>query len=255
MQMSEAKPFLFKAGPQAICLLHAFGGSSNDVRLLGHQLNKEGYTVYAPVFTGHGGDPKEIFQRGSAATWSRDAHWSLTYLRDSGYTPVAAFGLSMGGLFATELLETEPGLKAGGTFSSPVVSFGHNSVAEGFPSMVAGYCDANGMTAEQKNAELANIEPALSNCLKDLDNYVADHIANNLSRIKVPFFIAQGGADEVIDPKSGEKLRDRLEQLGKKVDFHFYPKASHVLTVNAAHRQLTADVKNYLKQTIGENYD
>lgn len=255
MQMSEAKPFLFKGGRQAICLLHAFGGSSNDVRLLGHQLNLAGYTVYAPVFSGHGGDPRNIFTDGGPKVWSKDAHWALCHLRDAGYQPVAAFGLSMGGLFATELLETEPELLAGGTFSSPVVSFGGNSVAKGFPKMVTGYCQAQGMSSEEEDSIQAEIKPNLKKCLTDLDNYVKVNIAAHLDQIKVPFFIAQGGADEVIDRQSGAKLRDRLTDLGKKVDFHFYPGASHVLTCNSAHRQLFADVKHYLTETIGENHE
>lgn len=111
------------------------------------------------------------------------------------------------------------------------------------------------MSADQKAAELANARKALPACLEGLNTYVKNHIANHLDQIKVPFFIAQGGADEVIDPRSGQKFRDRLEQLGKKVDFHYYPQASHVLTVNSAHRQLTADVKTYLQETIGEKHD
>lgn len=255
MQMSEAKPFLFKGGQQAICLLHAFGGSSNDVRLLGHQLNQAGYTVYGPVFSGHGGDPRNIFTNGGAKVWSRDAHWALCHLRDDGYQPVAAFGLSMGGLFATELLETEPGLLAGGTFSSPVVSFGDNSVKQDFPKMVAGYCQSIGMTKQEEASVQNEIKPQLDQCLNELESYVKNNIANHLDQIKVPFFIAQGGADEVIDRQSGAKLRDRLIELGKKVDFHFYPGASHVLTCNSAHRQLTADVKQYLQETIGEKHE
>ncbi|WP_373748590.1 alpha/beta hydrolase, partial [Jeotgalibaca porci] len=54
--MSKIKlpqPFLFEAGPRAVLLLHAYTGSANDVRMLGRHLQREGYTVYAPNFSGH----------------------------------------------------------------------------------------------------------------------------------------------------------------------------------------------------------
>lgn len=35
-------------------LLHAYSGSPNDVRMLARYLEKSEYTVYAPLFTGHG---------------------------------------------------------------------------------------------------------------------------------------------------------------------------------------------------------
>ena len=46
------EPFFFEAGPRAVLLLHAYTGSANDVRLLRRFLERNGYTVYAPNFTG-----------------------------------------------------------------------------------------------------------------------------------------------------------------------------------------------------------
>ena len=34
---------------------------------------------------------------------------------------------------------------------------------------------------------------------------------------------------------------------GVVVDYHYYPTATHLLTVNTAHRQLFADVEKYLQ--------
>ena len=70
----------------------------------------------------------------------------------------------------------------------------------------------------------------------------------NLDRIHQPFFIAQGGRDEMIDPQSGAQLANRLRAQGTPVDYHFYPNATHLLTVNTAHRQLFSDVNDYLQR-------
>ena len=72
-------------------------------------------------------------------------------------------------------------------------------------------------------------------------------ICDHLDQIHQPFFIAQGGADELIDPASGLQLKTRLQADGVTVDYHYYPTATHLLTVNTAHRQLFADVGKYLQ--------
>ena len=38
------------------------------------------------------------------------------------------------------------------------------------------------------------------------------------------------------------QLKARLQANGVAVDYHYYPTATHLLTVNTAHRQLFADV-------------
>jgi Esterase/lipase len=50
--LRQPTPFFFEQGPQAVILLHAYSGSSNDVRLLARFLQRHDYTVYAPIFTG-----------------------------------------------------------------------------------------------------------------------------------------------------------------------------------------------------------
>ena len=45
------KPFLFEHGLRAVILLHAYASGPNDVRLLARTLERENYTVFAPLFT------------------------------------------------------------------------------------------------------------------------------------------------------------------------------------------------------------
>ncbi|WP_243685912.1 hypothetical protein [Lentilactobacillus rapi] len=52
MQQTPIKSFYFEHGPHAVILLHAFASGPVDVRLLARYLERENYTVYAPLFTG-----------------------------------------------------------------------------------------------------------------------------------------------------------------------------------------------------------
>ena len=247
MQTFSGESFFFPhSSRRGVILLHAYTGNSNDVRMLGRQLNWQGYNVYAPLFTGHGGDPKKILQSNGPADWWDDTRKVIFKLRDLGVDQIAIFGLSLGGLLATKALENDPRLLGGGVFASPIISWGESNVPQYFPKLAAKYYrkqDLSPMLTAERLAWLEERLPQQLNQIKMLAREVAEH----LDQIHCPFFIAQGGQDEMIDPMSGQELEKQLTTLKIPVDYHFYPTATHLLTVNSAHRQLFADVEAYLK--------
>ena len=126
------EPFFFEAGPRAVLLLHAYTGSANDVRLLGRFLERNGYTVYAPNFTGHATDRfEDILDLGGPDIWFADAMRAKAELMEKGYDQLAVFGLSMGGIMATRAIETG-GFIGGGSFNSPIISFEDSRVPISF---------------------------------------------------------------------------------------------------------------------------
>jgi carboxylesterase len=128
----------FKNGKRAVLLLHAYTGSPNDVRMLARQLEKENYTVLAPLFSGHGTpDPMNILHM-TPDIWLNDAKKALKKLQDDGYEEIAVFGLSMGGVIAMTLLGENPNLfVGGGSFSSPLVPESTNQI---YPNFLK-YCE------------------------------------------------------------------------------------------------------------------
>ena len=67
-QFTEA--VIFRKGKRAVLLLHAYSGSSNDVRMLSRRLEKENYTVYSPNFSGHGTlVPEDILDQTTEQWW------------------------------------------------------------------------------------------------------------------------------------------------------------------------------------------
>lgn len=247
MKTYSGSTFFFPhSGNRGVILLHAYTGNSNDVRMLGRQLNRAGYSVVGPLFTGHGGDPRQILKQGSPDNWWDDTRMAILNLRDSGVSQIAIFGLSLGGLFATRALEDDPGLVGGGIFASPITTWGASNVPEYFPKLAAAHYRRQGLAPELIEERLYWLEERLPDQLAVIQQ-MTKGLDQHLDQLKRPFFIAQGGQDEVIDPHSGAQLRDRLVAQGTPVDYHFYPNASHLLTVNTAHRQLFNDVEQYLK--------
>lgn len=249
MEVVSGQPFTFAGGPQAVILLHSYTSSSADVRLLGRDLQRAGYTVYAPVFAGHGQDPLTVLQAGSPAKWWIDTQQAIQQMQSQGMEQVAIFGLSLGGLLATKALEHDPSLAGGGVFASPVTTWGQSNVPQFFPQLAADYYRRAGMSASDIQAKLTVIKDQLPDQLAAIQAMTKD-IDQHLDAIQGSFFIAQGGKDQMIDPRSGDQLRQRLTDNGVQVDYHFYPTADHVLTVNNARRQLSADVLQYLKQVL-----
>lgn len=247
MEVVAGQPFFFTGSRKGVVLLHSYTSSSADVRLLGRDLQRAGYTVYAPVFTGHGHDPLTVLQEGNPAEWWNDTQVAIRRLRDAGINQIAIFGLSLGGLLATKALENDSELLGGGVFASPVTTWGQSNVPQFFPKLAADFYQRMGLDQAAIQQKITEIDQLLPQQLTDIQAMTKE-IDARLSQIHGSFFIAQGGQDEMIDPQSGQQLATTLTQQGVTVDYHYYPTASHVLTVNSARRQLTSDVKRYLNQ-------
>lgn len=247
MEVSSGAPFLFPHGRYGVVLLHSYTSSSADVRMLARHLERQNYTIYAPVFTGHGGDPLTVLEKGNPEEWWSDTQFAVRRLKDLGMKKIAVFGLSLGGLLATKALENDPTLAGGGVFASPVTSWGQSNVPQFFPQLAATYYKKSGLDEREITAQLAKIDQLLPKQLTAISQ-MTKKIDQDLEQLHQPFFIGQGGQDEMIDPDSGKELENRLLAQGTPVDYHYYPQAGHVLTVNSAHRQLFADVTDFLQK-------
>lgn len=223
-----------------IVLLHSFTGSSRDMKLLGPALNAQGFTVFAPVLRGHhdrsftgpllGGNPDD---------WWADTQAAVARVhRECAH--VAVFGLSLGGVLAMRAIADLPVVAGGGVMAAPILDG-----SPIFADTVAGYFD---YVARYTQAEIdrSALTPAIQQQNQAIRHF-AHGVARKMTNIKKPVFIAQGGADQVIDPHTARRTAEALSQT--RVDYHLYPQAQHILTVDPVHEQLEKDINSFL-QTI-----
>jgi carboxylesterase len=92
-----ARP-LFHPGDETGCLvLHGFTGTPANVRVVADKLAEAGYTVYAPLLSGHGTTLRDMDAQ-TGAVWMNDALKAYDRLLDAGCTRIFLLGLSMGGI-------------------------------------------------------------------------------------------------------------------------------------------------------------
>lgn len=241
------KSFFFEKGPQAVILMHAYSSTPNDVRMLGRALEKDNYTVYAPLFKGHGTPEPEDILDASPKDWVEDAKAAIQFLREKGYKEIAIFGLSLGGVLATKMLVDKEPVLGGGTFCSPVVDFHKgNNVRKEFLTLVQVLKKKAGYSEKEINDRMPEIEKKLENQLNEISE-LTKSMETHYSEIKQPIFIAQAGQDEMIDPQVSVAFKEALTQA-EVVDFHWYENSKHAVTVGVDRKALQADVSNFLKQ-------
>ncbi|MBO0450300.1 alpha/beta fold hydrolase [Enterococcus sp. MJM12] len=241
----EKKPasFFTKKGKKAVLLFHAYSGSPNDVRMLSRALEKENYTVYAPLFLGHGTmEPKEILMT-DFKRWEEDAENAFSTLVKEGFEEIAVFGLSMGGIFAMDLLtKGYPEIVAGGAFCSPLFKT-ENNVEENFLLYAKQIYQRQKISGDILAAKLSELRPLVNKQLQNIEALGA-RVSQNLSSVQVPVYLAQGGADEMIDAKTAYKTAAALRQVDVTLDW--YAQSGHVITVDPVHQQFEKDVIHFL---------
>lgn len=243
---TPVKSFYFEHGPGAIILLHAFASGPVDVRMLARYLERQNYTVYAPMFTGHGtADFTDILIQGTPERWWNDAKRAVQFLKDKGYTQISIFGISLGGIFAAKTLENDPTLLGGGSFGSPIVRKRQFSVHNTFMQMAKANFVQYDTNEAIMNSKLKWLDENIDILLSKIADFTVG-VAQDLPKITQPYFIGQGLSDEIVNPESAKSLRDGL--VNSRVSYHEYPNASHMITVNPAHKQLEADLTEFLTQ-------
>ncbi|EKQ08145.1 alpha/beta hydrolase [Lacticaseibacillus paracasei] len=240
MIFREPQPFEYEGTDTGVVLLHAYTGSPNDMNFMGRALQRAGYGVDAPLFTGHGTiEPMDILTKGNPDIWWAEASAAVSHMT-AKYDRVFVFGLSLGGIFAMKALEILPGVTAGGVFSSPILPGKHHLVP-GFLKY-AQYMNRLAGVPDESTQILAYLPGQLA----AIDNF-ATGVAADLYLVNKPIFIGQAGADELVDGQLAYQLRDALINA-PQVDFHWYDNAKHVITVNSAHHALQQDVIAFMQQ-------
>ncbi len=215
---ANAEPYLFlPENPKGlgIVMVHGFLASPAELRGFAEKLRAEGYPVIGVRLKGHGTSPWDLRGR----SW-RD--WLDSVRR--GYRIMQAFaericlvGFSTGGALSLILAAEKPDRLAGVAAVSAPLKFRNRNLV--FVPLIHG---ANKLVRWVSSFE--GVMPFRANDSEHPDiNYrnmpvrglyelrlMADELKRRLGDVQCPATILQGTGDQVVNPKSGERIRDRL---------------------------------------------
>ena len=223
---------------RAVIFFHAYTGKASDLRMLASFLHRHDYAVYVPTFSGHEhSDVSEILKE-NPEKWYEDAKEAVNFVRNHGYSTIAALGLSMGGIMAAALA-TNQLVEIAGTFCSPV-STRNAQLPDLFKSFMA-FAKNNQMS----EADLTKLEHKAKQQLLDLHHFSAK-VAEKLEQVTGPFYIAQGELDRLVDPEVSIEMKEAL--VNAAVDFHWFEQSGHVITVGKEKAEFQESVLVFLNQ-------
>ena len=223
---------------RAVILFHAYTGKASDLRMLASFLHRHDYAVYVPTFSGHEhSDVSEILKE-NPEKWYEDAKEAVNFVRNHGYSTIAALGLSMGGIMAAALA-TNQLVEIAGTFCSPV-STRNAQLPDLFKSFMA-FAKNNQMS----EADLTKLEHKAKQQLLDLHHFSAK-VAEKLEQVTGPFYIAQGELDRLVDPEVSIEMKEAL--VNAAVAFHWFEQSGHVITVGKEKAEFQQSVLEFLNQ-------
>lgn len=248
MKIIAPKPFTFDGGDRAVLLLHGFTGSSNDVRMLGRYLQKQGYTCHAPQYKGHGVPPEELVNTGPEDWWQNVIE-GFQFLKNKGHDNIAVAGLSLGGVFSLKIGYTLP-VKGIIPMCAPMHIKSEEVMYKGVLAYAKEYKKRELKSDEQIEAEMDQFQKKPMNTLKALQSLIQE-VRDNVDMIYTPTFVVQARHDEMINTESADIIYEKVESEFKQLKW--YEESTHVITLSKEKEHLHEDVYQFLEKIDWED--
>lgn len=226
----SARPFSIEGRGRALLLIHGFTGTPGELKPVADALiaADPDWAIEAPLLPGHGTDVGDL-SRARASDWTACVERSFLALR-ARHERVNVCGLSMGGLLAMHLMAKYPDDIARAVLLAPVVAIRS-------PAQAA--LRALRLLPWLPNLRIAKKGPRLPDHvaydayplrgLRQLSRLQA-RVQGELADCGIPTLVAYSEADEVVDPRTVERLKnawtkDRLRELHLR-------SSGHILTMD-----------------------
>ncbi|AUD65894.1 hypothetical protein BK011_09430 [Tenericutes bacterium MZ-XQ] len=215
-----------------ILLLHGFHGNVVEMKELAHKLHDKNYTVFVPLYPGHGKVSFETFLSTGIQEWYAHVLSFYNELRTQ-YNQVIVAGLSLGGALTLKIgIDMNPYKMI--TIAAPVLEFNEEQLYKH-------------TSIEIKNHPEISYEEGYQQLLKmklDINNFYRS-IRENLDKINSSIFICQGLSDHERFINSSTIIHDRVSSIHKKIKT--YENVEHVMTMSQKKEEIMQDIMNYIE--------
>lgn len=241
------KPFYFPGtNGRAVLLVHGWTTTPYELRRLGKYLNKKGYTVCAPLLTGHGTIPADL-ENVSWETWSRDVENAYSELSKK-YKKIHAIGTSLGASLVSVLAGNNPEIsslvlmampyavrreKLSSLFARIILLFKKYNKKYYPPSF-----GSSSMVTRKISYQTYPIKSAFE--VYELIKFSR----KNISKIAQPCFIMQSSIDHIVAKKSLENIYNKISSKTKQKKY--IPEAYHTFISDTKNEHIFEDILEFL---------
>ena len=234
----------FLEGDKNLCfLIHGLTGTAKEMSSVGSRLNKEGFSVAAPMMKGHNQSISALKRMGWQELYSGIKQEFLKY--ESSYDNIFVAGLSFGALLGIKLASEFPGKIRAISCFSPTLFFDgwatpklrfllplvyktplkyYFYLKEGYPYGVKNERLRSRIESFYKESGLFDYSkvhlygyPVIPVSSMQQNHLLAKHIFGLLDKVNVPIQLLQAKDDDVTSPKNSYYIYDHIGSKDKKV--------------------------------------
>lgn len=242
------KSFHFKGtNDTCVILVHGWTSTPYEMRVLGEQLNGEGFGVDAPLLSGHGTKP-ELLEHVTWHDWVKDIDRAYNRVKKQ-YKKVYIGGMSMGGNLALHVAERNPQVDGVILMSTP-----YNMRFEKFGFCAARVTQQFIQYKRKYYPRLWKAQPSITQLISYQYYPISSAfeafkaIKNSLTyleNIKQPIFVIQPEHDHLVSRKSVQKFYNKVGSTKKEI--RYIKEANHNFMGNGQHMDVFQDVVNFVK--------
>ncbi|WP_252311891.1 carboxylesterase [Sinobaca sp. H24] len=219
-----AASFYYQAGSSAVLLCHGFSGTPQSVQEVAAALFEHGYSVYAPLLSGHGTHFTDL-EHVTAADWKQDVEKAYEWLA-SRHERIFIMGQSMGGTLASYLASSAE--KAAGMIlinaAMEVPCLAEMAEASTSSFIAEGEPDIHD-TSQQ---EIAYLHLPV-HAIRELVGLTRE-VEPVLSSISIPALLFKSAVDHVVPPENTTKIYQSIRSEDKTSIT--LPNSYHVATMD-----------------------
>jgi len=242
-QIIPDSSFFLKGNENLCFLIHGLTGTAREMSSIGQRLNNQGYSVYAPLMTGHNQSISVLKRKRWQELYDSLKKDFLKY--ESSYQNIFVAGLSFGALMAILLAYEFPKrIKAINCFSPTLFFDGWGTpklrvllplvyltplkyyfyLKEEYPygiknerlrSLVESFYKSSGIFDHSK-AHLYGYPVIPVSCMYQ-NHLLAKHVTSILDKVTVPVQLLQAKDDDVTSPKNSYYIYDHIASEDKEI--------------------------------------